>query len=59
MEAPAFFLGKAAQCRRLAQEILAKNDPAIGALLAMAAEFDGKVIAADTQATGQDDSALE
>jgi hypothetical protein len=46
--ASAYFLGKAAQCRRLAQEILAKNDPATATLLAMAAEFEGKAIVAAT-----------
>jgi hypothetical protein len=46
--ASAYFLGKAAQCRRLAQEILAKDDPAIATLLAMAAEFEGKAIVAAT-----------
>ena len=46
--ASAYFLGKAAQCRRLAQEILVKNDPAIATLLALAAEFEGKAIVAAT-----------
>jgi hypothetical protein len=48
MEASAYFRGRAAQCRRLAQEILARNDPAIATLLAMAAEFEGKAIVAAT-----------
>jgi hypothetical protein len=48
MESSAYFLGKAEQCRRLAKEILAKNDPAIETLLAMAAEFEGKAIGAAT-----------
>jgi hypothetical protein len=37
-----YFRDKAAQCRRLAKEILYRNDPAIDALLALAAEFDAK-----------------
>jgi hypothetical protein len=46
MPSSGYFLAKAAQCRRLVSEILAKDDPAIQNLLAMAAEFEGKAIVA-------------
>jgi hypothetical protein len=49
MESSDYFLGKAEQCRRLAKEILAKNDPAIEKLLALAAEFEGKAIVVATR----------
>ena len=53
MESSGYFLGKAEQCRRLAKEILAKNDPAIETLLAMACEFEGKAIAAATRESNE------
>jgi hypothetical protein len=49
VETSAYFLSKTAQCRRLAGEILAKNDPAIETLLALAAEFERKAILAATR----------
>ena len=49
MESSGYFLGKAEQCRRLAKEILAKDNPAIATLLAMAAEFEVKAVAAATR----------
>ena len=39
---PAFFIEKAARCRRLAASITVPDDPAIGALLALADEFEAK-----------------
>jgi hypothetical protein len=50
MDSPSYFLEKAAQCRRLAASITVRKDPAIEALLALAAEFDGKAIAAQAEA---------
>lgn len=38
---------KAAQCRRFAEAITARDDPAINALLALAAEWDAKAIEAE------------
>ena len=40
MEDEAYFLEKAAMCRRLANAIPNRNDPAIPQLLAMAADYD-------------------
>jgi hypothetical protein len=37
---PIFFREKAAQCRRLADLIANRTDPAVAALLAMADDFD-------------------
>lgn len=42
-----YFRDKAAQCRRLAKGIMYRNDPAIDALLALAAEFDAKAAEAE------------
>lgn len=42
-ESSAYFLGKSEQCRQLAKTILG-NDPAIKALLDLAAEFEAKAI---------------
>ena len=44
METSAYYLGKSEQCRRLAKEILGRNNPAIATLLAMAAAFEAKAI---------------
>jgi hypothetical protein len=46
MNSGAYFLSKAAQCRRLAETILSKDDPAIPNLLALAAEFERRAILA-------------
>jgi hypothetical protein len=48
MNSGAYFLSKAAQCRRLAETILSKDDPAIPNLLALAAEFERRAILAPT-----------
>ena len=37
-----YFREKAAQCRRLARGIVVQDDPAVDALLALAAEFESK-----------------
>ena len=50
---PAVFIEKAAQCRRLAAGITVPGDPAIGALLALADEFEAK--AADLGAADKTD----
>ncbi len=42
MEAAAYFLRKAAQCRRLAADITTRDDPAPRALLRLAEEFEAK-----------------
>lgn len=40
IESVTYFREKAEQCRRLARSILTRDDPAVAALEAMAAEFD-------------------
>ena len=40
-----YFRQKAAQCRRLADGIVNKNDPAVASLLALAVEFEAKAVA--------------
>ena len=39
-----YFRQKAAQCRRLADGIVNKNDPAVASLLALAVEFEAKAV---------------
>lgn len=48
---------RASQCRRLAKTITARGDPAINALLALAAEFDAKAAAITARAAAEAASA--
>jgi hypothetical protein len=49
MNNSAYFLSKAAQCRRLAKNIISRDDPAVKNLLALAVEFEEKARMADRQ----------
>jgi hypothetical protein len=42
------FRRKAAQCRRIARQIPYQNDPVVISLLALAAEFEAKALAVET-----------
>ena len=44
MKRSSYYFDKVEQCRRLAATLTARDDPAIGTLLALAAEFEAKAI---------------
>jgi hypothetical protein len=49
MESASYFREKAEQCRRLASCILARNDPTLVALNALAVEFDATAVAIEAR----------
>lgn len=51
MESSTYFFDKAEHCRGLAAAIIARDDPAIASLLALAAEFEAKAIEHATHET--------
>ena len=57
MDPVEYWRERAAQCRRLANTITARDDPAIKALLALAAEFNAKAMAIEAQAVAEMTSA--
>jgi hypothetical protein len=56
MESSAFLRDKAEQCRRLARSIMVPDDPAVTALLNMAAEFEAKAAALENREDDPEDA---